>query len=1830
MYHTPRMCRTCLQMSRGDFKFVSLDSVDPLWNSNSPNLKEQLISIVPEMKIEDSGAYICTSCFIALRTAYEFKMMCQATEEKFQSHNYKYRRPFGVGPGSTQFHVALNDISDEPPTIANFRCQNLNYLQADTSIDITEHHLYDASKITRQQLSTNIINNVTQKLPEIDMEVIIPERSDENRSNGTKKLDSLELRKKYNIGSEISILKNENKNDTMMKKPFSLMMFLRENSISPDALNCNVRLRVLTSNYVRFSTKGRYSLSELKQSAIRYYFDKLEQYLTCRFCTKSFSTRIGLQMHEEMHAPTKQFTCSHCDVQFLLKESLKRHLYEYHNVTPPIPPAVRIKTELKLPESIVGKVKVEEVDSIKISDQTTLIILKPEQNHTRCEKKNSSELIERSHQVSIKPRFTEQKIRNSTKSLQEIRKRSKFNCNAFSEQLSNSIKEHITKSKTADRVIVKQEFITPLKTSTPIRKMPTPEIEDLKAISRSIIVNKGSRFGYVDYYKCLICNKVCRNKMQLTKHQNFLHIPSVSSKYWPSVISNIRMKRKTNRNYCLRLRTRQPDYITPFRCNICDKRFSEENFLNLHMYCHIPVVFAPETLSLAEDGPEIFTCYLCNKGFPRERYLKLHNLQVHLCKTTTCKTCRREFKSEFWFNRHRCQSVVETPVLPFVDKEAPLTCKLCNRTFAKSRFMKSHCRRMHPAIPLKDLIKFKESKNSENVKIGDLDLDDPMKLYTIAGSLASKGSKAEASSDVERPSDDSSNDSLDNTEEQEVDERNTDGKTEIDSNLMKINIKSETLVRNPLAIHARRKSIQRSMPKIQCDFCGDYIEENRYDNHIYEHNKIRFKKIPRKLEISEENTSLEDLEKNKVVLKCPICAKTFQRQFYLTSHINRHIKEEPNLSSSLENRLENCVNETSQMEEADKSENYTNENEEDEEDEEGEEGEGGEREEKPYEINLRIANTSDVYKCCEKTFKLKAHFFRHYKMRHGAYKLPNPTSNKLARIKKEYNEEQDEDNKSRYFTRRGLPKHYAETNDEENNQITKEPPTVNSNKRKSEDLNDSENEEIKKPKMEMDADYEFVKRKRIKSESEATMLCNKKQMRSSSPSNDLDSLSSKLSFKYQCLVCDKRFKQKCQLRDHSNVHTGAKPYICEFCIPPRGFTQTSSLYVHFRRVHTAIVKNCVWEVYSKNGACLICSEIFEKHAFMFQHVKEQYMEKAFKCHVCMKECNMVCHYKIHGINPEEMRLILMQANKSDGEEETEEDVDEDEEEENYETENEATDMQLEETCDSEMDSLGDYDKSEEVTDHLKCIDCDRTFTNKQQLRFHKKSLAHIQQVQSMKKQINSENENDNTVDPSEDLDAIADIKNNVKAIMKKINNMKYKKHKCPVCDMSFVKKIQLRKHKRKMHRAIHKRNARTEADEFNPDDEMSGPEETDSKSPERELNIDENQEQSNEPFEITRDHPTSSPNEMLTTDINDEEKEQSTEQENMIVSSESQNDPTKEATNNQSENNTTLSDDAIMDTENVSEDRSDDKTCSLNETSVKDTAEEELPESFEDEQSFTLSLESESLNNSYETLPTVSETNCADTTSIIAKEDDDLISNKEQLLEDAVVEDQINESVSEDVDMSSDSKTVDGQCDNDKLETTDSDINTKENYDDPTKVNHLNVSVKSPVEVRNNEILETIVSNDCSKSPSEEDGNRSPLVNSISNTEHQKHTPDSENNFGETESNLNVNMEIEKQTLKMPSSSSSEIQDSTCDSSSKVCICSSSASSDSGLDNITNVPPNPSNCYVENSKKENLLLDISKSDFNCTIEPVNEEKELVLEKSMSKIESLETLHVKDM
>ena len=49
---------------------------------------------------------------------------------------------------------------------------------------------------------------------------------------------------------------------------------------------------------------------------------------------------------------------------------------------------------------------------------------------------------------------------------------------------------------------------------------------------------------------------------------------------------------------------------------------------------------------------------------------------------------------------------------------------------------------------------------------------------------------------------------------------------------------------------------------------------------------------------------------------------------------------------------------------------------------------------------------------------------------------------------------------------------------------------------------------------------------------------------------------------FECLYCKKRFALAQYLKDHYHVHTGAKPYKCDFPGCGQGFSQTGKLSQH--------------------------------------------------------------------------------------------------------------------------------------------------------------------------------------------------------------------------------------------------------------------------------------------------------------------------------------------------------------------------------------------------------------------------------------------------------------------------------------------------------------------------------------------------------------------------------------------------------------------------------------------------------------------------------------------
>lgn len=95
------------------------------------------------------------------------------------------------------------------------------------------------------------------------------------------------------------------------------------------------------------------------------------------------------------------------------------------------------------------------------------------------------------------------------------------------------------------------------------------------------------------------------------------------------------------------------------------------------------------------------------------------------------------------------------------------------------------------------------------------------------------------------------------------------------------------------------------------------------------------------------------------------------------------------------------------------------------------------------------------------------------------------------------------------------------------------------------------------------------------------------------------------SMKYQCLFCQKRYKNKQNLLVHSRVHTGERPFSCGVCM--KTFFQRSHLQAH-KRVHTK----------EKPYSCSICKKTFNHSGHLNVHKRTHTSDKPFHCTVCKK------------------------------------------------------------------------------------------------------------------------------------------------------------------------------------------------------------------------------------------------------------------------------------------------------------------------------------------------------------------------------------------------------------------------------------------------------------------------------------------------------------------------------------------------------------------------------------------------------------------------------------
>uniref|UniRef100_A0A1B6DKE9 C2H2-type domain-containing protein n=1 Tax=Clastoptera arizonana TaxID=38151 RepID=A0A1B6DKE9_9HEMI len=133
-----------------------------------------------------------------------------------------------------------------------------------------------------------------------------------------------------------------------------------------------------------------------------------------------------------------------------------------------------------------------------------------------------------------------------------------------------------------------------------------------------------------------------------------------------------------------------------------------------------------------------------------------------------------------------------------------------------------------------------------------------------------------------------------------------------------------------------------------------------------------------------------------------------------------------------------------------------------------------------------------------------------------------------------------------------------------------------------------------------------------------------------------------------CDICGKRFSFGCLLRDHINLHTGAKPYFCQSC--GRSFAQKASLKQH-TRTHGSVrpfkCPECSQGFFSKGDlkkhvrkhtgerpyVCEICGEGFSQSSHLGVHRRSHTGERPFKCDLCgrgfTKRGDVTRHRRIH-------------------------------------------------------------------------------------------------------------------------------------------------------------------------------------------------------------------------------------------------------------------------------------------------------------------------------------------------------------------------------------------------------------------------------------------------------------------------------------------------------------------------------------------------------------------------------------------------------------------------
>ena len=88
--------------------------------------------------------------------------------------------------------------------------------------------------------------------------------------------------------------------------------------------------------------------------------------------------------------------------------------------------------------------------------------------------------------------------------------------------------------------------------------------------------------------------------------------------------------------------------LKTFVCCICQKAFTAQKMLNIHMLTHKQL-----NDSDCDNKRDLFLCEICGKGFPIPSKVERHKRMAHaMTKSELCKTCGKAFSDVEYLKKH--------------------------------------------------------------------------------------------------------------------------------------------------------------------------------------------------------------------------------------------------------------------------------------------------------------------------------------------------------------------------------------------------------------------------------------------------------------------------------------------------------------------------------------------------------------------------------------------------------------------------------------------------------------------------------------------------------------------------------------------------------------------------------------------------------------------------------------------------------------------------------------------------------------------------------------------------------------------------------------------------------------------------------------------------------------------------------------------------------------------------------------------------------------------------------------------------------------------------